>query len=238
MSPIQYQQRRKILWHPGGHSAIVDFGTRNKPDKQEVRWNVSRFMKMVGTNEYTNGQSWILRWEEEEVERFTSKVGLMEFLIRMAYPLEAGHLIPSEILYDAGLQYTDGWIDAWSELDNGEKTIIEIENPADLEPPKNRKIQMEPYIHIPRGTPQQSRPSARSYPHKIIHMDLEETEYVPQERIRFRDIGPEWEDPCPWYKKDYVRPRAELITKYHVEEDEGEELARRLQAVLAIHSSD
>lgn len=233
MSAVAYRLRRKIFWRADGLSATIDFGTRKKPDRQELRWSKSRFIQPVGDKEYVDGVDWILQWEGMIAETFASKVGLMLYLIRMAYSVEAGYLIPSEILYDAGLQYPDGWIDTWTELDLGDKLIAEIKNPADLEPPANRRIQMEPYIHVPRGAHARTL-QAKSYP----HMDLEEAECVPRERVRFREIGPDWEDPCPWYKKSTSRPVAELAFKYRAEGDEGDDLQRRLQAALAVHSSD
>jgi hypothetical protein len=241
MSPIAYQcQRRKIYWHVLGLSATVDFGTRKAPDKQETKWHRSLFLETNKEGGYMDGENWVLQWGGMDVTTFTTRIGLMQYLIRTAYYVEAGQLIPSELLFDAGLRYAGAvWVDSWSELDDGEKTVVEIKNPAELEAPKNRNIQLEPYIHVPRGTQTQEL-QARSYPHKITHMNLEDTKYKspPRERIRFRDIGPEWEDPCPWYKRDLARPRAGLITKRRDEEDEGDELARRLHAALAVHSSD
>ena len=92
---------------------------------------------------------------------------------------------------------------------------------------------MEPYIHVPRGA-QTRTLQARSYP----HMDLEEAECAPRERMRFREIGSDWEDPCAWSKRPYVRPVAKLASKYYSEGDEGDELQRRLRAALAVHSSN
>lgn len=239
MTPVMYQRfRRKIFWHVDGRTAIIDFGTRNQPEKQNVSWYPSRTLALLEDGNYEDDTSWVLQWDTMIADTFTTKAGLMLYLIRMVYSVEAGRLIPSEILYDAGLQYTERWVDSWAELDHGDLHIVEIQNLKDLEVPKNRKLQLEPYIHIPRGIQQTQSHQTRSYPRKITHMDLEETEYVPKERIRFREIGPDWEDPCPWYKKDYARPCAELITKYHASDDEGEELSRRLRAALSVHSSD
>lgn len=237
MASTQFQ-RRKIFWHSTGLSATIDFGSRDKPDKQEVRWFHSRSIEHVGDGEFRDVSNWLLSWDGMLADTFTSREGLLLFLIRVGYHIEEGRMIPSEILFDAGLRYFgEGWIDSWSELDHGDRSIVVIDDPSEIEAPKERKIRLEPYIHVSRGTQTQVR-QTRSYPNKITHMDLEEIEYTPRERIRFRDIGPEWEDPCPWYKKSYVRPRAELISKYHQEEDEGEEITRRLRAALAVHSSD
>jgi hypothetical protein len=241
MSLVAYQgQRRKIYWHPLGFSATVDFGTRRTPDKQEVKWFRSLFLESDQKEGYMEGEDWVLQWGDMTVNMFSTRIGLTQFLIRTAYYVQAGQLIPSEILFDAGLRYAGAvWIDSWSELDVGEKTIVEIKNPVELEAPENRKIRLEPYIHVPRGMQTQVL-QARSYPHKITHAVLEDTKYepTPRERIRFRDIGPEWEDPCPWYKRDFAQPRAKLIVKYHQKEDEEDNFQRRLRAALAVHSSD
>ena len=48
-------------------------------------------------------------------ETFRSEAGLMCHIIRLTYDLESHILIPSELLYDAGLVYvTNRWVDTWN----------------------------------------------------------------------------------------------------------------------------
>lgn len=244
------QQRRKIFWSNRGHRATVDFGTRNSPDRHEVSWEERKWMEMRDEGSLMCNE-WILSWGGMAVSTHLTENDVLINLIRMAYQIEAGKRIPSEILADAGLEYENGtWIDSWSEFITSEddENIVTIKDPSKLSPPENRKIRLEPYVHIPREAVHfssskaiQSRVlQARSYPNKITHLHLEEEPETPKERIRFRDIGPEWEDPSPWYKGGIKKPKAFLSSKapQWEEEDETDELTRRLQAAMAIHSSD
>ncbi len=102
-------------------------------------WNHrSREMGSLGARSPQTEPVWELYFDGEAEERFSSLGELKCHIIRFVYDIRDEELIPSEVLYDAGLLYvTNEWVDGWSKLGS-----LEVESRSPMPgKPEVRSIQ-------------------------------------------------------------------------------------------------
>jgi hypothetical protein len=86
-------------------------------------------------------QEWELYADGLPEGRFRTEEKLKCFIIRSVYNLDEGALIPSEMLYDAGLVYVNNcWIDSWTQPGS---MPVEFRSPLPAKPTK-RNINLPP----------------------------------------------------------------------------------------------
>lgn len=121
--------RRRIHWTtlnlaagPGGAADVELPGG----DRSTFRW-ICRLNGIFGPNDVlvSTREVWYLHWEGSIIEHFSSEVALRLFIIRFVYSIEEPNLIPSELLYDAGLWYTTGdWVDTFCCQDQNDEIAL------------------------------------------------------------------------------------------------------------------
>lgn len=121
--------RRRITWHLDTRTAIalvigealpIVFKWRDLPrplDEKKTPQLVFR--------DFEPGEARVqMLWEGTQCEKFTDEVQLKTYIMRFVYNINIQHLIPSEVLADAGLVYeTRDWVDEWYCTDKNSEIV-------------------------------------------------------------------------------------------------------------------
>lgn len=204
--------KKRIVW--GSDFAKVDVGDSKRPDIHRFFWKSRSWARLDADDTYIAGLKWILDWDNLTVDHYDTEAKLKLYIIRFAYGILPEHLIPSEILADAGLYYTTGdWVDEWNCTDKNDEIGV-ISEETTLNIPSNRRIRVG-------GT------SAQGFTKQLVQFlqlhnggngEKPRLKAVQAERIeapvaleaRFRRIPPDWED-FSAYSRAWIYGKAEKV---------------------------
>lgn len=104
--------RNRICWDDEENSCLVDFGSAEAPDIHTMRWRTIPKTTPASSTKY------VLVWDNVLTVQFGSLPSLKDYIVRLAYGIRDQYLVPSELLYDAGITYQDVklWVDSWTEI--------------------------------------------------------------------------------------------------------------------------
>jgi hypothetical protein len=137
--------RRRISWYLNQRKAVAicpgettasRFGWLDLPRPRTVAPDSHI---LGGIRDFEPGENRVqLIWDSIDLEEFLNEVGPKLYIIRVVYDIKNYELIPSELLYEAGLVYETGdWVDEWGCNDHNNEII---ECPREIYPPASRKI--------------------------------------------------------------------------------------------------
>lgn len=140
---------------------------------------------------------------------FRSEEELKSYIIRNVYDLSDYYLIPSEMLYDAGLVYvTNCWVDGWNLPGS-----IRVEHRNSLpDKPKQRNINLPTSPEDARATYRKSRGRRKGEPVHDDHRNIPSLvpkflQQKPQELRRLHkgdDLSLSYQEECEIWIADYV----------------------------------
>ncbi len=140
---------------------------------------------------------------------FRSEEELKRYIIRNVYDLSDYYLIPSEMLYDAGLVYvTNCWVDGWN-LPGSIR--VEHRNPLPSKP-KQRNINLPTSPEDARDAYKKSRERRKGEPihedHRtslrLVPRHPQRKPYEPQRLHKGDDMGLSYQEECEIWIADYI----------------------------------
>lgn len=186
---------RRVWWREG--RATIDYGDRRQSAHEYVSWQ-------------KEGDRWNFLWglagDRVSVCHFSSEKEVKAYVLRLAYNIADGCLIPSELLRDAGLCYLSVslWVDSFRHQASGRVGEELIEWDGLTRPPEDRHLRLagsdQPKERSsPRRFHQATTVSSTSTADDSYGQILEEVEAVLMTSptgSNFSPVDPHWRDPA------------------------------------------